>query len=79
MVIYQQHGKSWWKHSPCSSEYPPMFSLKLSRWVSRIWAFRGHPAAYFAIVIYQNSNTFQKSRDKSWGKGQSWCLCWITD
>jgi len=27
---------SWWKRSPCSFEYAPMFSLKLSRSASKI-------------------------------------------
>lgn len=36
---------SWWKRSPCSSEFAPMF-VNL-RWSSRIWIL-----LYFTVVLY---------------------------
>lgn len=65
MVFYQvfvirfqirgfKSSMSWWKRSPWSFKYAPLFPLKLSRCAPKIWTLR---AANFAIVLHLCLNT----------------------
>lgn len=62
------------KHSPCSSEYAPMFYHKFIKMSIKYMDFEGHPAVCCATVLHQSLNQLHMAL---WSPEPWWQSCSI--